>query len=75
VFTEHLLINGLHNPNVPQLFGADDIENSLIYCCVLDSEKFYGHSSIVAGTCLPNRCLAMSWHVTIYNEVDKQTNG
>jgi hypothetical protein len=28
VFTEPLLRNGLHNPVVPQLLGADDIENT-----------------------------------------------
>jgi hypothetical protein len=28
VFTEPLLINGLLNPVVPPLFGADDIENT-----------------------------------------------
>jgi hypothetical protein len=37
VFTESLLRNGLYNPVVPPLLCADDIENSLIYCCVLDS--------------------------------------
>jgi hypothetical protein len=36
MFTEPLLRNGLHNPVVPLLLGADHIENSLIYCCVLD---------------------------------------
>jgi hypothetical protein len=40
VFTKSLLRNVLHNPVVPPLFGADDIENSLIYCCVLD--RVYG---------------------------------
>jgi hypothetical protein len=34
VFTEPFLRNGLHNPVVPPLLGLDDIENSLIYCCV-----------------------------------------
>jgi hypothetical protein len=36
VFTELLLRRGLHNPVVPPLLSADDIENSLIYCCILD---------------------------------------
>jgi hypothetical protein len=36
VFTEPLLRNGFHNLVVPPLLGANDIENSLIYCCVLD---------------------------------------
>jgi hypothetical protein len=36
VFTEPLLRNVLPNPVVPAFFGADDIENSLIYCYVLD---------------------------------------
>jgi hypothetical protein len=34
--TEPLLRNGLHNPVVPPLLGADYIENNLIYRCVLD---------------------------------------
>jgi hypothetical protein len=35
VFTEPLLRNGLHNPVVPPLLGADDIENtasSIVAC-------------------------------------------
>jgi hypothetical protein len=36
MFTEPLLRDGLHNPIVPLLLGADDVENSLIYFCVLD---------------------------------------
>jgi hypothetical protein len=35
-FAEPLLRNGLHNPVVPPVLGADNIENSLIYCYVLD---------------------------------------
>jgi hypothetical protein len=35
VFTEPLTWRGLHNPIVPPLLGADDIENSPIYCCVM----------------------------------------
>jgi hypothetical protein len=31
-----MLRNGLHNPFVLPLLGADDLENSLISCCVLD---------------------------------------
>jgi hypothetical protein len=34
VFTEPLCRNALHNPVVPPLLGADDVEN--IYCCGLD---------------------------------------
>jgi hypothetical protein len=49
VFTEALLRNGLHNPVVPPLLGADDIENttsSIVACFTVFTELFPGNSFI-----------------------------
>jgi hypothetical protein len=35
VFTQPLPRSGLHNPVVPPLLEADDIENTAPFCCVL----------------------------------------
>jgi hypothetical protein len=49
VFTEPLLRNGLHNPVVPPLLGADDIENralSIVACWTAFTELVPGNALI-----------------------------
>jgi hypothetical protein len=69
VFTEPLFRNGLHNPVVPPLLGAKDIENSLIYCCVLD--RVYRAVAWQRGgyICyIINRCSAsILWRIAVRN--------
>jgi hypothetical protein len=58
VFTEPLLRNGLHNPVVPPLIGAADIENtasSIVACWTVFTELLPGNELIKSVTIL-------SWH-------------
>jgi hypothetical protein len=53
VFTESLLRNGLHNPVVPPLLGADDIEktvSSIVACWTVFTELLPGKSLIKSVT-------------------------
>jgi hypothetical protein len=53
VFTEPLLSNGLHNPVVPPLLSAGDIENtasSIVACCTVFTELLPGNSLIKSVT-------------------------
>jgi hypothetical protein len=55
VFTEPLLGNRLHNPVVPPLLGADDIENtasSNVACWTVFTELLLGNSLIKSVTIL-----------------------
>jgi hypothetical protein len=53
VFTEPLLRNGLQNPVVPPLLGADDIENtasSIVACWTVFTELLPGNALIKSVT-------------------------
>jgi hypothetical protein len=55
VFTEPLLRNGLHNPVVPPLLGADDIENTasfIVACWAVFIELLPGNALIKSVTIL-----------------------
>jgi hypothetical protein len=55
VFTEPLLRNGLHNPVVPPLLGADYIENtaaSIVACWTVFTELLPGNTLIKSVTLL-----------------------
>jgi hypothetical protein len=41
VFTEPLLRNGLHNPVVPPMLGADDIENTSSFIVAQSSNGLF----------------------------------
>jgi hypothetical protein len=49
VFTKPLLRNGLHNPVLPQLLSADDMENtasSIVACWIVFTELLLGNELI-----------------------------
>jgi hypothetical protein len=53
VFTELLLRNGLHNPVVPPLLGADDKENtasSIVVCWTMFTELLPDNALIKSVT-------------------------
>jgi hypothetical protein len=53
VFIEPLLRNGLHNPVVPPLLGADDVENtasSIVTCWAMFTELMPDDASIKSVT-------------------------
>jgi hypothetical protein len=55
VYTEPLLRNGLHNPVIPPLLGADDIENiasSVVACWTVFTELLPGNALIKSVTVL-----------------------
>jgi hypothetical protein len=57
VFTEPLLTNGLHNPVVPPLVGAQDIENtvsSIVSCWTVFRELLPGNALIKSVTMYSN---------------------